>query len=206
MILLQDFVEEPAKIARIANEFGIADFSLRFAINIISAIFIIIFIHHRLYKKGEYVFTYFMFNIMIFFLTFILQSVKISMGAAFGMFAVFSMIRYRTEDITHKDMTYLFIVIAVGLISATNPGELWHVMVYNGIIILITFLLESNIIMRRENAQNILFEDIKMIQPEKNDELIAVLKSRTGLNIHRVSLSKIDFLKDTVMVRVYYYD
>jgi len=206
MILLQDLAEEPAKILRVANEFGIQDFSIRFGINLLAAVLIIILIHHRLYKKGEYVFTYFMFNIMIFFLTFILQSVKISMGAAFGMFAVFSMIRYRTEDITHKDMTYLFIVIAIGLISATNPGELWHILIYNGIIILITFLLESNLLMRRENSQNILFEDIKMIVPEKNEELIALLKARTGLNIHRVSLSKIDFLKDTVMVRVYYYD
>lgn len=206
MILLQDLAEEPAKILRVANEFGIQDFSIRFGINLLAAVLIIILIHLRLYKKGEYVFTYFMFNIMIFFLTFILQSVKISMGAAFGMFAVFSMIRYRTEDITHKDMTYLFIVIAIGLISATNPGELWHILIYNGIIILITFLLESNLLMRRENSQNILFEDIKMIVPEKNEELIALLKARTGLNIHRVSLSKIDFLKDTVMVRVYYYD
>lgn len=205
MILLQDF-NETDKVVRLANEFGVLDFTERFFINILFAFIIIILIHLRLYKKREYVFTYFMFNIMIFCLTFILQSVKISMGAAFGMFAVFSMIRYRTEDITHKDMTYLFIVIAMGLISATTPGELWTLLVYNGIIVLITFLLESNFVMKRESSQNILFEKIEMIKPENQTALIQIMKERTGLDIHRVSISKIDFLKDTAMVRVYYYE
>ncbi len=205
MILLQDF-NETDKVVRLANEFGVLDFTERFFINILFAFIIIILIHLRLYKKREYVFTYFMFNIMIFCLTFILQSVKISMGAAFGMFAVFSMIRYRTEDITHKDMTYLFIVIAMGLISATTPGELWTLLVYNGIIVLITFLLESNFVMKRESSQNILFEKIEMIKPENQTALIQIMKERTGLDIHRVSVSKIDFLKDTAMVRVYYYE
>lgn len=205
MILLQDF-NETDKVTRLVNEFGVLDFTERFFINILFAFIIIILIHLRLYKKREYVFTYFMFNIMIFCLTFILQSVKISMGAAFGMFAVFSMIRYRTEDITHKDMTYLFIVIAMGLISATTPGELWTLLVYNGIIVLITFLLESNFVMKRESSQNILFEKIEMIKPENQTALIQIMKERTGLDIHRVSISKIDFLKDTAMVRVYYYE
>jgi hypothetical protein len=137
-------------------------------------------------------------------LTFVLNQVKISMGAAFGLFAVFSMLRYRTEGISMKDMTYLFIVIGIGLISAIQL-EIYELAIINGIIVFCTFLLDSNTIFKRELTKNIQYENIEMIRPENQEKLIADLRTRTGLNIHRVSVNRIDFLKDTAVIKIYYY-
>jgi hypothetical protein len=126
------------------------------------------------------------------------------MGAAFGLFAVFSMLRYRTEGISMKDMTYLFIVIAVGLISAVQLDFL-DLAIINTILIVFTFLLDGNLLMRREFSKLVNYEKIELIQPEKQEELIADLKARTGLNVHHVSIVKIDFLRDMAVLNIYYY-
>ena len=127
------------------------------------------------------------------------------MGAAFGLFAVFSMLRYRTEGISMKDMTYLFIFIAVGLISAIQL-EYFELSVLNGIIVLVTFIMDGNMFIKRESAKNVQYENIEMIKPENHKELIEDLKKRTGLNVHRIYINKIDFLKDTALVTIYYYE
>jgi hypothetical protein len=173
-------------------------------INLASVIILIIFIYYPNYKQKDYFFTYFIFNIIIFMLTFVLNQVKISMGAAFGLFAVFSMLRYRTEGISMKDMTYLFIVIGIGLISAIQL-EYYELAIINGIIVGATYLLDGNIILRREFSKNVQYENIEMIKPENHALLIEDLKKRTGLNIHRIAVNRIDFLKDTAVVKIYYY-
>jgi hypothetical protein len=175
-----------------------------FLINLLTIIVLIAFIYYPNYKQKDYFFTYFIFNIVIFMLTFVLNQVKISMGAAFGLFAVFSMLRYRTEGISMKDMTYLFIVIGIGLISAIQL-EIYELAIINGIIVFCTFILDSNLIFKREFTKNIQYENIEMIKPENQERLITDLRSRTGLNIHRVSITRIDFLKDTAVIKIYYY-
>ncbi|HXA01398.1 MAG TPA: DUF4956 domain-containing protein [Cytophagaceae bacterium] len=175
-----------------------------FLINILTVIILIIFIYYPNYKQKDYFFTYFIFNIVIFMLTFVLNQVKISMGAAFGLFAVFSMLRYRTEGISMKDMTYLFIVIGIGLISAIQL-EYYELAIINGVIILSTFVLDGNFILKRELTKNIQYENIEMIKPENHGKLIEDLKNRTGLNIHRISVNRIDFLKDSAVIKIYYY-
>jgi hypothetical protein len=165
--------------------------------------------HYRLYKKSEYIFTYVIFNVIIFMLSYVLQSNEMSMGAAFGLFAVFSMIRYRTEDISARDMTYLFVVIALGMLNAVheekNTTDMLYLVVYNAILVLAVFLLESSLIMKRENMQSIQYEHIQNIKPENREILIADLSERTGLKVHRVEIGKIDFLRDTAIVKIYYY-
>jgi hypothetical protein len=179
-------------------------FFLCLLINLATVIILIIFIYYPNYKQRDYFFTYFIFNIVIFMLTFVLNQVKISMGAAFGLFAVFSMLRYRTEGISMKDMTYLFIVIGIGLISAIQL-EFYELAIINGIIVGATYLLDSNIILKREFSKNVQYENIDMIKPENHALLIEDLKKRTGLNIHRIAVNRIDFLKDTAIVKIYYY-
>jgi hypothetical protein len=175
-----------------------------FLINILTVIILIVFIYYPNYKQKDYFFTYFIFNIVIFMLTFVLNQVKISMGAAFGLFAVFSMLRYRTEGISMKDMTYLFIVIGIGLISAIQL-EYYELSIINGVIILSTFVLDGNFILKRELTKNIQYENIEMIKPENHGKLIEDLRNRTGLNIHRISVNRIDFLKDSAVIKIYYY-
>lgn len=180
-------------------------FFLSLAIDIATVLLIILLIYHPNYRKMDTTFTFILFNIIIFLLTFVLNKVKISMGAAFGLFAVFTMLRYRTAGIGMKDMTYLFIFIALGLISGIQL-EYHELGIICGIIFLVTFILDSNLLMKREMSQKVKFEKIEMIKPEMREQLIEELKARTGLNIHRVSIGRLDYLKDTASIRIYYYE
>ncbi len=180
-------------------------FFITLAMDIAIIMLLILVIYYPNYRKMDTIFTFIVFNVMIFLLTFVLNKVKISMGAAFGLFAVFSMLRYRTEGIGMKDMTYLFIFIAIGLIAGIQLDYLVLGVIFI-IIFVITLILDSNIFMKRELSQNIEFEKIELIKPELKEQLIAELKSRTGLNIHRVTIRKISYLKDTAVIRIFYYD
>ena len=134
------------------------------------------------------------------------------MGAAFGLFAVFSMLRYRTEDISIKDMSYLFLVIAIGLMTAVIKlediayyYEFIIIISINGFILLLTYLLESNVLMRSEYTQHITYENLELIKLEKRAELIIDLELKTGLKINRISIGKIDFSKQTATLKIYYF-
>lgn len=179
-------------------------FFISFGMNIMAVLIIIGFIYYPNYQKREILFTFVIFNIVIFVLTFALNHIKMSMGAAFGLFAVFSMLRYRTEGISPKDMTYLFIVIAIGLIGAIQLDYIVLSVIYL-IVVSFTFLLDGNILFKRQFSKNVLYENIDMIKPAKNEELIADLKNRTGLNIYKVSVVKIDFLRDAAQLEIHYY-
>ena len=187
--------------------------SWRLLIDISSVVVLIRFIYYPIYKHRDLFFTFFIFNLIIFLITFLLNKIELSMGAAFGLFAVFSMLRYRTEDISIKDMTYLFLVIALGLVSAVikikNTDDLFEnlfLIFINGIVLLITYLLESSILMKRETMKQLTYENIELIKPERREDLIIDLKTRTGINIHRLSIHKIDFLKDSAVIKIYYYE
>lgn len=187
--------------------------SWRLLIDISSVVILIRFIYYPIYKHRDLFFTFFIFNLIIFLISFLLNKVELSMGAAFGLFAVFSMLRYRTEDISIKDMTYLFLVIALGLVSAVikvkNADDIFENMFLifiNGIVLLITYLLESSILMKKETMKQLTYENIELIKPERREDLINDLKTRTGINIHRLSIHKIDFLKDSAVIKIYYYE
>lgn len=186
----------------------IAELNLQFAIgfgaSILTTLIIIGLIYYPNYHKREILFTFFIFNIIIFLLTYVMNQVKLSMGAAFGLFAVFSMLRYRTEGISTKDMTYIFIVIAVGLICAINL-EPKMLAVICAAIICMTYLLDGNVIFKRQFSKIVLYENIQLIKPENENALIEDLKTRTGLNIYKVSINKIDFLRDVAQVEIFYY-
>ena len=181
-------------------------FFWRLLIDICSMLIIVRLIYFRIYKKKDYLFTFFLFNIIIFIITYLLNKVDMSMGAAFGLFAVFSMLRYRTEGISTKDMTYLFIVIAMGLICAVSKATYFELIIINLILIVFTYMLDGNWLVRNEMVKSILYENIEMIRPENYKALMDDLRNRTGLDIHKVSVNKIDFLKDVASVKVYYYE
>jgi len=181
------------------------NFYICFFIDLATVALIIVFIYYPNYKKMDTIFTFILFNVVIFLLTFVLNKVKISMGAAFGLFAVFSMLRYRTAGISMKDMTYLFIFIALGLISGIQL-DFEELGIIAGIIFLVTLLLDTKLILKKEYSNTLRYEKVEMIKPEKRVELIDELRERTGLNIHRISINEIDYLKDSAMITFYYYD
>ena len=153
------------------------------------------------------------FNLIIFLVSFLLNKVDLSMGAAFGLFAVFSMLRYRTDNISIKDMTYLFLCIAIGLVSAVTKikgasdlEEYLFLGIVNLTILTVTYLLESKMISRKEQTNTIVYENIELIQSNRQDELLADIRLRTGINVHRVSVQKINFLKDSAQLKIYFYE
>ncbi len=181
-------------------------FFWRLVIDFATMVIMLRFIYFPIHKKKDYLFTFFLFNLIIFIITYLLNKVDMSMGAAFGLFAVFSILRLRTEGLTSKDMTYLFVVIAVGLIAAVSKTSYFELCIINLIIVAVTFALDGNWLMKNEMVHNIQYENIDMIKPENYQALLSDLRKRTGLNIHRVSIGKIDFLRDVATVKAYYYE
>jgi hypothetical protein len=181
-------------------------FFLRLLIDIVSMFILIRMVYYPNYNKKDFFFTFFMFNLVMFFITYLLNKVELSTGAAFGLFAVFSLLRYRTEDISAKDMTYLFCVIALGLVTAVNKGNLFEICMINAMVILMAFLLDGNLLLKQEIIKNIQYDNIEMIKPENHPQLLADLKQRTGLNIHKISIGRVDYLRDTALVKIYYYE
>ncbi len=140
----------------------ITKFGFRLLIDFVSVFILIRLVYYPVYKKTELFFTFFIFNVVIFLICFLLNKVDLSMGAAFGLFAVFSMLRYRTEDISLKDMTYLFLVIAMGLVAAVSKikdasdyYEYLFLILVNAVLILLTFLMESKLFMKSETIKTI---------------------------------------------------
>jgi len=181
-------------------------FFIRFMIDLLAVTTLVRFVYFPTYRNREYIFTFFIFNIIIFLITYLMNKVEMSMGAAFGLFAVFSMLRYRTEDISLKDMTYMFLVIAMGLMNAVTKGSWDELSLIMIIVILVTWLLESQTLMKKEVSKLVSYENIELIKPEKKAELIADLEQKMGIKINHVTIGRIDFLRDTAQIQVHYYE
>lgn len=147
----------------------------------------------------------FIFNVVIFIICFILNSPSLSVGFAFGIFAIFSILRYRTYTVPIRDMTYMFVSIALAVLNALATANIAivHLLFINLFIVLIVFFTDRSWI-TSEMKKIIRYEKIELIKPEKHDELIADLKQRTGLNVTRVDIGRIDLLRDTVLLRIFY--
>lgn len=181
---------------------------IRFILNISIATIVIRAIYYPIHKRKDYLFTYFLFNILIFFVCILLNGVKLKLGFAFGLFAIFGILRYRTEQLPIKEMTYLFMIIAIAIVNSLSDKKvsLAELLLVNITIVVATYLLEKVFLLKHESRKDVLYEKIENVKPENHDKLIADLKQRTGLDIHRVQIGKIDFLRDTVRVMIFYYE
>ena len=179
----------------------------KFSIDLIFLFIIVRLIYYRIKEEKDYVFTFFMFNILTFFICFLLRKVPMEMGFALGLFAVFGILRYRTEAIPIRQMTYLFIVIGLSMInSLANKSISWlEILLANAIITIITYLIDRVWFSTIELTKTILYEKIELIKPENEQELIEYLKQRTGLQIVAVKVDKVDFLRDTAQIKIYYH-
>jgi len=179
----------------------------KFSIDLLFLFIIVRVIYYRIKDEKDYVFTFFMFNILTFFICYLLRKVPMEMGFALGLFAVFGILRYRTEAIPIRQMTYLFIVIGLSMInSLANKSISWfEILLANGIITIITYLIDRVWFSTIELTKTILYEKIELIKPENEQELIEDLKKRTGLQIVAVKIDKVDFLRDTAQIKIYYH-
>lgn len=179
---------------------------LRFAFNFLIAFLLIRLIYYRSQKNPTYAFTYFMFNVLIFFVCYLLSNVSLSIGFAFGLFAVFAILRYRTDPIPIKEMTYLFMVITIGVMNALSTPDisLLELLFANGAIVLVAFGMETYWRKTTLNEVLVVYENIENIKPENQAALLSDLRERTGLDIVKYKMVRTDFLRDTARIRVYY--
>lgn len=177
---------------------------VRFLLNFLVVGLIINCFYYPKSKRGDYHFTFSLIGVSVFLLVFLLSSVKVKIGFAIGIFAIFGIIRYRTTVIPIREMTYLFIVIAVSVINGLSKFNVLELMLPNLLFILSLYIFENKRLFKYRSSKLIRYDKIHLILPDKREELIADLQERTGLKILRVEVGHIDFLRDSAMLKVYY--
>jgi len=178
----------------------------RFSLNLIVIVAIVVGLYAKNSKRKDFYFSYIAVSMVIFLLCFLLVSVKIELGFALGLFAVFGIIRYRTDAIPIKEMTYLFVVIGISVINALANKKISYaeLITTNLLIVVGLYILEKILHLRQEISYRVIYEKIENVQAGKDDELLADLKLRTGKNIKRFEIERIDFLRDVAYINIFF--
>ncbi len=192
------------------NFFDQGDFLMmgfRFLINLIFTLIIVRYIYYTNNRRKDYLFTYILISISVFFLSYLLQNVDLQLGFALGLFALFGIIRYRTNPIPIKEMTYLFLVICISVMNALSDQHISYVelLFANAVLSIITWVIEYFWSEKHESSKTIIYEKIELIKPQHQKQFIKDLENRTGLKINRVEIGKINFLRDTAEITIYYF-
>jgi hypothetical protein len=207
---MPDIFPDPTDVASvIANtpQIDYSDLLVRWLINLISAIVLIRGIYYSSRKRRNYVFNFLMFNSLVFLLCLLLSTATMQIGFAFGLFAIFSIMRFRTVTIPVPEMAYFFAVLALGAINALSiEGEYFIVLIGCNLFVLgLTFSLDKLIPFSNEVSRTVIYERMDMILPDKRRELLKDLQERTGWPIHRIDIKNINLLRDIARIDVYYY-
>ena len=184
------------------------DLILRTVFNLTVVIILVRYLYYRITPRKDYLFTYILISITVFFMVFLLENIKIELGFALGLFAIFGIIRYRTRQIPIREMTYLFLVIGISVINAlANSKVSYAELIFTNIaVLMITYLLEKAFLLKHETKKVINYENVELVKPENRAELIKDLELRTGINIIRVEIGRIDYLRDSARVMIYYFE
>lgn len=190
------------------NREDFLDLVFRFFFNLLFIIILARYLYYRSTPRKDYLFTYLMIAIVVFFMCFLLENIKLELGFALGLFAIFGIIRYRTQQIPIREMTYLFLVIGLSVINALSNRKVSYAELAftNVALIVMTYLLEKVFLLKHESRKAIMYENIDLIRPEKREELKKDLEKRTGLVINRVEVGRLDYLRDMARVIIYYYE
>ncbi len=178
---------------------------IRFGFNAVATTFVV-FLYSRISKRKEFYFSYFAISIAVFLLVVLLESVTLELGFALGLFAIFGIIRYRTDAIPPKEMTYLFVIIAVSVINALSEDHVGYfgLALVNMLLIGTLGALEKILLMRQEDSLQVIYENIENVHKDKEDELLLDLENRTGIKIKRYQINKIDFLRDVARITIFF--
>ena len=188
---------------------NVADFSellVRLVLNVFVTFLVVQYMYARHSKRKDFYFSFLAVGTVVFLLSFLLNSVKLELGFALGLFAIFGIIRYRTDAIPIKEMTYLFVVIGISVINALANKKVSYVELgfTNAAIVFGLYLLEKRLMLKQEGSVRLIYEKIENIHTKNKDELLADMKKRTGIDIIRYEIRKIDFLKDVADITLYY--
>ena len=189
------------------NAADVLNLLFRLVVNLVFLTIIIRYLYYPKTKRKDYLFTYYLIGTITFFLCFSLKKLDIDTGMGLGLFAIFGIIRYRTDAIEIKEMTYLFLIIGISVVNSlsSNRVSVSEMMIINVVVTLMTFVLERIWLIKHETRKIITYERIDLIIPEKYEEMKLDIEQRTGIIINRFEIGKIDFLRDTAQVRIYYY-
>lgn len=180
------------------------NFIVHFMIHLVAVFVLFNFIHFPKFRHRASAFGFFMISIVVFITTYFLKDIDISLGFTFGLFAVFSNLRYRTEPISTEKMTYLFVAIGLAMVNAVAPLNYFELGIINPLLLLITYASQNIFFAAHESTKKIKYEKIDLIAPERYDDLLVDLQTRTGLDITRVDIGNIDFIRDTANLKIYY--
>ena len=199
-------IKEKRQSSKLIDTEHVRNLLIAFLINFIAIMIVVRWLYYPKCKRGEFFFTYILIAISTFMLIYVLGDVKLKAGIALGLFAMFSIIRYRTEQIAIREMTYLFIIIALSAINGLTISELsiGEVIIINALFITTIIICESKLLVSHYSYKVIKYDNINLITPDKREDLIADLEKRTGLKIIKVEVGAIDFLKDAAIVKMYY--
>lgn len=178
----------------------------RLGLDMLFTTFVVRLIYYRLYRNRDYVFTYFLINLVTFSLAYLLSNVPIELGFALGLFAVFGILRYRTEAIRVRNLTYLFVVIGIALLNALANGSitLAELLIANTVIVGTVGLLEAAPFSGREASRTVRYDRLDLLNPDAATDLLADLRKRTHLPVERFEIGDVDLLRDTADVTIHY--
>ncbi|MCY4595762.1 MAG: DUF4956 domain-containing protein [Bryobacterales bacterium] len=176
--------------------------------NLAVALLVVRLIYYPSTQDKQYVLTFLTFSTVTYFVLGLLTSVDLSIGVGFGLFAIFSVLRYRTDTIAAREMTYLFVLIAVAVMNSVlaSNGDFTRMMVSNGIIVALLFVLENEWGFHFEASKGITYDKLELVVPDRRDLLLADLRERTGLPVRHVNVGRMDFVRDTAEIVLFYDD
>jgi hypothetical protein len=177
-----------------------------FLLNLFFLTLIIRWLYYGSSGRKDYLFTFYMISIIVFFLCFTLKKYKLDIGLALGLFAIFGIIRYRTESIPIKEMTYLFVVIGVSIMNSfiTKKMSYFEIVFANSAVVFAIVIMEKVWHLKHEVTKKIIYENIENIKPKNYELLKADLEERTGISINKIAVEDIDFLKDSAVLTIFY--
>ncbi len=216
-VFVQGATPDPNPVATGFNPLGSIDLAhwedliglvIRLLMHMAFVTVLVRFIYYPIARRKDFLFTYILMGVSIFLMCLILSKVNIDTGLGLGLFAVFAIIRYRTDAIPIKEMTYLFVVIAMSVMNAliNKKISMVELVFANAVIIGIVYGLEKVWLLRHESQKLVVYENIDFIQKGRRQELIDDLEKRTAIKINRVDIGKIDFLRDVVTIRIFFYE
>ena len=201
---------------------SITELAIRFFLNLLACWILVQFFYYRKSRRRDYYFTFMVFSSAMLLLLYIMGNVEVGVGLTLGLFAIFGVIRYRTETVPVREMTYLFVIIALAavnglasvfkLVGATSAsphyalswGSVGIMALSNALVILLIWVLENGHLLKHTSTKLVLYDRIELIVPEKREELIADLEKRVGVKVNNVEVGHVDFLKDSAFIKIFY--
>lgn len=179
---------------------------IRFLLNLFFLTAVVKFIYYKRSQKKEYLFTFYLIGIVVFFLCFTLKKYELDLGMALGLFAIFGILRYRTQPLEVREMTYLFVVIGIAVMNGLSNKKMSYaeIIAANSIIVVALYTLERYWARTEVFSKEVLYETIENIRPENHDKLKEDLEKRLGVTVTHFEIGNVNFLRDVAKITVHY--